>query len=198
MGKQYKFTVSGALLVPKLSFYPLKATSSNDKLSWKGRGDYNMSNAVIASRKNFIQEGAMYYMPITLASDGLEQIEIDEAVVSVNLSKSIIKTQIVGMNGTVKEYISSGDYDISIRTAVTAIDEAGNFIDSYPTDAVRKLKEILDVKSAIKVANDFFDMLNISSIVITGYNIDQMTDSNRQEVSIKAISDNEYTVYYEE
>ena len=41
----------------------------------------------------------------------------------------------------------------------------------------------------------FFDLFEINRLVIKGYSLTQATESNYQELSISALSDNEYNVF---
>lgn len=45
----------------------------------------------------------------------------------------------VGMDGTVKEYINEGDYQINIVVGVAAV-RNGVIVDEYPEDGLRELR----------------------------------------------------------
>lgn len=49
----------------------------------------------------------------------------------------------VGMDGTVKEYINEGDYQINIVVGVAAV-RNGVIVDEYPEDGLRELRAFFD------------------------------------------------------
>jgi hypothetical protein len=138
-------------------------------------------------------------------ADG-EMIIIDEAIITLTQKKNIVSTSIIGGKGTVKEFITSEDIEIKISAALVALDDAGNIIDEYPEEGVRALRKILDSEGTISTRNTnnpnqtskFLAMFDIDRIVITDYSITDMGYSNRQEISIDAVSDYDYTIYSEE
>jgi len=120
-----------------------------------------------------------------------EQIEYDSLVVNtvlfaVNQQKNIVRTAIQGRNGTVKEYISDGDYDITIRGLIVSPDA-----EKYPTDDVLKLVEILKVQNNIEIASRFLnDYFSITNIVIASYSLPENEGfQNVQAFEINAYSD---------
>lgn len=121
---------------------------------------------------------------------------LDTAIAVVSRQKSIIRTQVVGMTGTIKEYISTGDYDVSIEFGIYAYDDAGKQLDVYPEDGVKVVRSFFDVNEALKVESKFLSLLDITQLVVTEISITQQTYSNVQKVNIKALSDSDYTIEY--
>ena len=114
-----------------------------------------------------------------------EGLELLSVLMSVNQSKTIIKTAIQGRPGTVKEYISDGDYSISINGALF-----GESQDIYPEDQLIELLEVLKAPVAIKVESEFLSYFDIDEIVIENYDCDQKKGSrNAQPFKITALSD---------
>ena len=120
-----------------------------------------------------------------------EEIEYDSLTVNtvlftVNQSKNIVKTPIQGRNGTVKEYISDGDFDIQIRGII-----ADPNPDAYPEKEVNKLIEILKVQDNIEIAAQYLnDNFGITNIVIESYALPQNEGfQNMQAFEINAVSD---------
>ena len=112
---------------------------------------------------------------------------INTVLVDVSQSKQIIKTNIQGLSGTVKEYISKGDYQIKIRGIL--VDESS---ERYPQEQVIQLREYLDAETTIGVAGRFLnDLFDITDIVVEGYNFPQAEGAqNYQLFEINAVSDN--------
>lgn len=112
-----------------------------------------------------------------------ENLRIDTVLIDVSQTKNIIKTAIQGMNGTIKEYIADGDYDIGIKGIIVSENR------DYPQQDVETLIEILKRPEAIKIASNFLNVLGISTIVIESYSLHQNEVVNQQVFEINAVSD---------
>jgi len=113
------------------------------------------------------------------------ELLLDTAILSISQSKNIVTTTLQGRDGTVKEYISDGDYEISIK----GILDSGNMF-VYPEDLVKQLKSICDVKDNIEIKSPFAEMLGITEAVITGYSFNQVPSGyNVQPYEITLLSD---------
>lgn len=111
-------------------------------------------------------------------------ITLDTVLFVVNQSKNIIKTAIQGRNGTVKEYIADGDYEIQISGIITGSNNL------YPQDVVDQLKRILDAPVALRVNSYYLNALAISNIVVESYTIPQEPGGRSQQgFSINCVSD---------
>jgi len=114
----------------------------------------------------------------------LDNLRIDTVLLDISQSKNIVKTAIQGLNGTVKEYIADGDYQIKIRGIIVSED------DSYPQADVNTLIEICKRPESIPVTANFFNLFGIDEIVIEDYSFPQEEGFlNMQRFEISAISD---------
>jgi hypothetical protein len=119
---------------------------------------------------------------------GLLNPYLEIALVNVSQTRNIVTTAVQGLDGTIKEYISDGDFNINISATLVG-DEA----DVYPSDSVNTLLNMFKSKNAIDiystVLNKYF---GIKSIVITNYNFYQAEVGMRnvQNVDFTCISDN--------
>jgi hypothetical protein len=113
---------------------------------------------------------------------------MDIALVTVNQQRNIITTAVAGLDGTIKEYISDGDFYINISATLV-----GAEADVYPADAVQSLLAVFKAKNPINiystVLNKYF---NISSVVVTNYTFAQPEQGMRnvQQLDFTCISDN--------
>lgn len=123
-----------------------------------------------------------------------EQLEMNDAVVSVSRKKNIVTTQLVGMDGTVKEYVNADDYSIKIAVGVQAVKD-GVFVDEYPTEGIKELRKFFDLNEPIMVSSEFLKIFEIDRLVITDFAVNQTTESNYQPITLSALSDAEYNVY---
>ena len=145
-----------------------------------GSGDYWLGRTALTD------------MVVKVPDEGL--LLINDATVNVSLQKEVVKTALVGRAGTIKEYITDGDYQLSISVGIVAVDDDGRICDQYPERAVAQLREIMERPEALEVSSAFLDLFGISHIVVTGFSAKQMTHSNRQVIEITALSDTEYVI----
>jgi hypothetical protein len=104
---------------------------------------------------------------------------------TVELPKIIAKTQIAGRNGTVKEYISDGDFMISMRGAIVS-----PYLDVFPSEEVALFIELMGLPKQIPVASEFLARFSIFDIVVERYSIAQKLGSrNEVPFEITALSD---------
>ena len=139
-------------------------------------------------------EGRYVLCPLRLRLEDGTTLELADAVVAMTRTKQIITTQVVGMTGTVKEYISSGDYDINIAVGIQGLED-GKIADRYPEEGLRELLRYLEVDKPIQVQSAFLDLFRVNRIVIKSYSLTQDTATNYQELTLSALSDDEYNVY---
>ncbi len=112
-------------------------------------------------------------------------LQIDLVLMTVRNSKNIIKTTLQGRDGTVKEYISNGDYDIKIEGMIY-----GNGINNYPQQDVQRLINICLAPQSIRVTSAFLKTFNVEDIVIESYQIDQQEGMrNCQPFTLHCVSD---------
>lgn len=106
-------------------------------------------------------------------------------ILEVNQSKNIVKEAIQGRNGTIKEYVSDGDFVISARGFISNKDNA------IPLDALRDFRAIMQVPQQIEVVSQYLnEIFEINQIVIESYSMPQ-TEGVRNEIpfSFQALSD---------
>lgn len=145
-------------------------------------------------------EGKNWLTSLAISFGG-KQIILEECILSVNQEKNIITTALQGRNGTIKEYISDGDYQISAMAAVSSYKEKeGNYEASleYPEDKIRQLTSLLSLPETLNVQSDFLEIFGIKSVVVTGFSLEQETHSNRQSISIQMLSDLPYEIKLKE
>lgn len=147
---------------------------------WSGGGDYWLGRTVLTD------------MVVKVPDEGL--LMMNDVTVNVSLQKEVVKTALVGRAGTIKEYITDGDYQLSMSVGLVATDDNGEIIDQYPERAVAQLREILERPEALEVSSAFLDVFGIRRMVVTGFSAKQMTHSNRQVIEITALSDTEYVI----
>lgn len=129
---------------------------------------------------------AINYGEIFTNTTGGDGFKIDTVLADVTIVKQIIKTNIQGVNGSVKEYISQGDYEITIKGAL--VDESGQ---RYPEEQVKQLVEYCEVPESVRIYSRFLnDNFDIQYLTIQEANFPQVEGvENVQLFEIKAVSD---------
>lgn len=120
----------------------------------------------------------------------------EECIITVNQEKNIVATPLQGRPGTVKEYISDGDYSITVDAGINNYSEGDGTGASmeYPVEKVTALQKILKLPETLKVQSDFLEVFEIRSAVVKSYYLSQETHSNRQSLQIMMLSDEPYEI----
>ena len=144
-------------------------------------------------------EGKQWLTSLALKYDGKEFI-FNECIITLNMEKNIVTTTLQGRNGTIKEYISDGDYNISVDAGISTytLDYKEDFDIAYPIDAVAELKKFLSIPEALEVQSDFLEIFGIKSAVVKSFGLQQETHSNRQSINIQMLSDEPYEIKLKE
>jgi len=104
---------------------------------------------------------------------------------NVSQTRNIVTTKIQGRDGSIKEYISDGDYDITIKGTIPGVNGV------FPMQAVNQLISICEAKLALHI-NSFYlnTIFGIYDIVISSYAMDQEAGKTSEfPFTITAISD---------
>ena len=116
----------------------------------------------------------------------LDFFDLDHVLVGVRQNKQIVKTQVEGLDGTIKEYISLGDYEITIRGNLV------NEIDGFarPTQQMNNLLRFLRYNDAIRMVSKATLPHNIESVVVMDYSFDEQAGYvNQIPCRIRLLSD---------
>jgi len=112
-------------------------------------------------------------------------LRIDTVLIVVNQTKNIIKTPIQGRNGTVKEYISMGDFEINIKGAIVS-----PYPLVYPKEDVSLFVELMNLPKPIPIASEFLRLFEIDVLVVENYSVaEKLGSRNEVPFEITAISD---------
>lgn len=125
--------------------------------------------------------GVRYFMPTKI--DGLWLP--NEPLVSVSGQNMIVKTQLTGVRGLVKELISTDDYAIKIEGLI--INESS---DDYPEEYLRKIRTICEKPAAVEIDNRLLTLFDIHQVAIESYSFPGVAgDQNVQAYVITCSSD---------
>lgn len=110
----------------------------------------------------------------------------ETALIEINQTKNIVKTSISGLNGTVKEYMSNGDFIINLKGVIV-----GDIANQRPDrNDLNALVAFLNAPLTIPISCSFCDELKISSVVIESYRLGQREGArNVIDIDINMVSD---------
>lgn len=100
------------------------------------------------------------------------RIRLETALMVVNMARNIVLTPLSGRDGTVKEYISDGDYQISVEGVLF-----GKNSYKFPVDPAKALIALCKEKASLKVYSEFLQFFDVQDIVITDYDVAQVRGS---------------------
>lgn len=119
---------------------------------------------------------------------------LETALIDLNLPKNIVKTQIQGRNGTVKEYIGMDDWQITINGAV--ISKHANV---PPTKEIEDIWKLTQAPIALNIYSNFLNHFGIYSVVIENFASNQIEGTrNAIGFTLTCTSDIPFEIAYNE
>ena len=172
-----KFSISnGRITARKGNPFPSQSYSGDAPIKKSILGTNVWSNLVFPAGSYEALDGSVIQF---------DTFTLDEVIFNVSQSKNIVATAVQGRNGTVKEYVSDGDYQVGITGVMI-----GSGSDIYPEDQMIALTEILKAPVSVKIESEFLSFFDIEEITIVSYSMAQARGSrNQQPFSITALSD---------
>ena len=171
-----KFIISAfglGLLKPK--FYKTYVNDKEEQARTDGNFDTSLNEFGLPVFDKLVLDSISYeyeekqngaYVKKTVQRAG---IEFATVLIDVSQSKNIVSTPVSGRNGTVKEYISDGDYMVNIKGVLV-----GQGVNVEPADEINNLIAFCKAPVSIPVASDRLSYFGISSIVVKEYNFSQL------------------------
>lgn len=136
--------------------------------------------------------------------EGIKSFVFNEVIMSIAQERNIVTTPLQGRDGTIKEFISNGDYVITVDAGVMEGQKQTENEDTevsfqkpsniYPKAELERLGKILTEPKAIAVQSDFLNVFGIQSVVVKSFSLVQETHSNRQSIQIQMLSDKPYEI----
>lgn len=119
---------------------------------------------------------------------------VDTALFSVQQVKNVVRTNINGRDGTIKEYIGMGDYQINIKGVICG--ENG----VYPSEDVENLMKFMIYGQSIPIDSKFLnEVFDIFEIVVLDYDIPQTEGGQSyQKFEINCVSEKPVEILIQE
>jgi hypothetical protein len=97
------------------------------------------------------------------STNGPDRLRYEQVLITVSQQKLIVKTQIQGRNGSVKEYIGLDDYQVQVNGIIT-----GNN-GHMPIDEISALQKMCIAPIPIEVASTYLQLFGIDYLVLDSF-----------------------------
>ena len=160
-------------------------------LWWKkNQSRYKLPDLMGINTKQLL--GAKYFMTLKVSHGLQEFLFPNEPIVSIGMSKTIVKTATVGKKKkrSVKEYITTDDEVITIKGVCIDLEDP----ERYPADQVKMINDLFEINDSVDIEdNAFFELFGIRKIVLESLDWDEMIgESGLQKYTIKALGDDDF------
>lgn len=91
----------------------------------------------------------------------LDGMFLDTVLMTVSQTKVIEETKITGRNGTIKEYIAEGDFEVALKVIL-----ASPSPNAFPSEAAGRLIKLMRVPVPLQVVSPFLNLYDIDEIVV--------------------------------
>lgn len=114
-----------------------------------------------------------------------EEMKLQSVQLTVNQTKNIVKTSVAGLNGTIKERISDGDFEVNITAKVTEL------FNVFPYDQLERFEGVRASTEPVTVICRFLnEIFKIDKFVIEDITLSSIAGSiNEADLSIRMTSD---------
>lgn len=106
-----------------------------------------------------------------------------QPIVNVSTRNNIVLTTVQGRDYTRKEYISGGDFEITINGKITS-----KFPDIYPESEVSKFLHLMQYKGVVDCDNTILRQFNISQLIVLNYSLQQSNQRNIQPYQLSCVA----------
>ena len=131
--------------------------------------------------------GTALFMPCMIGGLQLP----NEPIVSVSIKKKVVETALYGnkRKGTVKEIISTEDYQLKIKGVAVNYNDTVN----YPRDVIEQINELFLRNEALEIVSPLTELLGIDFVVLKSLALPEMVGvQHAQAYQLSAVSDEEF------
>lgn len=129
--------------------------------------------------------GLPLFQPLLLKAGepGVADLFLQSAVVNISRTKNIVQTVVQGRDTSVKEYINSGDWMITVDGIIFRMGW------QYPLEEVVFFNEYMEKNLPLEVTHEILNALGINQVVVTDYTLTKTRHINCQAYSFNCVSD---------
>lgn len=134
--------------------------------------------------------GRWVFMPVVI--EAKVSYELPYAIMNISSKKSIVETALVGGVGSVKELISTGDYNISITAVLVGQDG------KYPETEIEAINSIWKINEPVELISVFTDIIfdENDKVVIKHIGYPSMQGiEDAQIVTLECVTDKPFELY---
>lgn len=123
---------------------------------------------------------------VNYGKDGAQDLLLECCLIEVGMQRRIITTEIQGKSNSVKQFISNGDYAVTIKGVISS-----SIPNVYPDADMRALQTFCNAEDAVKVQCPYLqDFFQISSLVVQYAHFHQLEGNiTVQPFELKCLSD---------
>lgn len=133
---------------------------------------------------DIVFQGGTYTDNETGKTVTFSDVTLATVLVTLSQPKRIIRTEIQGRDGSVKEYIGMDDYQVTVNGIITGTNG------SYPFQDVAALHSICKAPITIPVISAYLQLFDIFNLVIVDFAFDQEPGGySKQNFTLNCISD---------
>jgi hypothetical protein len=127
-------------------------------------------------------------------------IIIQNVLMNIQQKKNIVRTQIAGSDGRVKQYINLDDYEVSFTGRILGYDgyddQGGEWMPGErPEEAIRAFVNFMEAPAVLAIGQDLLEIVKITRGVIGDFKLAQEIGRlDNQSFSFKLYSDNPFKI----
>ncbi len=108
-------------------------------------------------------------------SDKLPELDLQTVLIAYSKTKNIVSTQVQGRKGVVNEYISDGDYRISISGSLNS-----DQLTVAPYELLTLLDRFAALGQSLEVAGAFLEAIGVETVVILDIDASEVRGTRNQ------------------
>lgn len=143
-----------------------------------------------------ITKGGMFGLPVEgnveLRMPGAEPLVLTSPIIQANQTKQVLTTALVRHDGTVKEHVSLGDWQISIKGLFCSHEE------KKPIAELVRLLNYVRTAREIEMVNPYINALGVHSVVVTALDLPHSPFANIITYQLSLLSDKPFELKYKD
>ena len=147
------------------------------------------NSTTVAQKQNYGRNdflGRPVFQPLTIGG-----LYLPNSIITISVKKNIVTTSVTGRAGTIKELVSSEDYNINIKGAFVNNDG------SFPAYEMEQINQYFQAKENYDIDNELCSLLGIEKVVFTSLDFPTSGKTNVLLYNISCLSDYDYTLEIE-